>query len=626
MRCDLRFTLGLLSTLALSVVAVALPGAANEEPANYAKNPGFEILWDLEDDGLLSLHGSIFEPTHWWPRHAVPTKQALYRLDLQTTHSGSCALSVYTRRQDPAVPLYEAWSSFVDARGLAGSIVTLRAMVRAESLDDSARVEFRIHAFRDDIAVGDPCGASSRTESCTMNWIEHTLTFEVPAAATDLMIQLGILGRGSVWFDEVALTIDNGAAPSETGWSADLADPRLIFVMDCGRVVREEAAPLVAPLATKPWNVLMYAAADFWTAFTPLEPFASQVHSNEDVNVLIFEDYIGLDAAIWQVERRGIGVHITPVQQLGQTDSDEPETLARFLEFAERWFPAERTLLYLYGHGHAWVGACNDQSRAPAKGAPLQQNWLTPPEMRAALEAVGGVDAVFFSAPCLMSSLEAAYELREVADLYVASEELSGYNLWREAVAPIAAALREAPNQDVAVLGRTAIDSLRDTVQVNLDSGDPSIPHQPVIAATVTSDLSEVAQAVDAFSTALINALPTHRAAILAARDAATAFVYGELVDVYSFAEACRGIPGLEESSTRVMRAIKRAVIAQVAAMALDGEAHGLSVYFPVLEPDMPAAGLTLSFDRMGATYRTYGLSFVADTSWPLFLRAFFAP
>lgn len=608
------------------VVGVAVPlAAAEEQPFNFAKNPGFEIPWLQEDDGLLSLHGGILGPTYWWPRHAIPTKEALYKWDLATTYSGSCCVSVNTRRQDPAFPLYEAWSQFVDARDLAGSTLTVRAMVKKESPNDSTFVEFRIHAFRDGIAVGDPCGASSRMESDASEWTEHTLTFVVPDEADRLIVQLGLLGIGTAWFDEVALIIDNEAAPSRTAWSSDLADPRLIFVMDSAGVLREPVTAPEAPLARKPWNILMYAAADFWNAYTPLEDFASHVQSNRHVNVLILEDHSGPDAAIWVVDRPGYSVRLTPVQDLGETHMDEPEALERFLEFAEQWFPAERTLLFFYGHGHAWWGACNDQSNDSETEGTAPCDWLSPAEMRTALETVDGVDAVMFSAPCVMSSLEAAYEVREVTELYVASEEVSGYAFWREAVAPIAVSLFQNPAQNVATLGQTAIDCIRDTVQIMIDSGARYVPHQPTIAATLTCNLPKLAQVLDAFALALIAALPKHRAAIAAARDASTDFVYGELVDTYSFAKGCQRIPGLGVAATDVMHEIDETVIAQVANTVKGGEAHGLSLYFPVLDVDAPGSVLELAFEVTGETYLNYGLSLLADTHWHQFLEAFFA-
>ena len=611
-------------TATVAIIASSWPLLAADAVDNRLENPGFEVSWTQEADGLIALHAGALEPTHWWPTRTDPGNAAVFKWDENTAFSGSRSVSVSTRRQDPAVPRYEAWNAFVGTEGLAGSTVTLRAMVRTENTDESARVEFRIHAFRGGIATGDPCGASARMPSNEPGWVEHSLSFVVPDGADQLVVQLGIHGRGTAWFDEVSLLVDEGAEPSASAWPVDLTDPRLIYVQDAAAVIRAPLTPPTRPLDEKPWTILMYAAADFHMAFTPLEIFASHVPSIAQANVLILEDYVGLEATIWFVDRHGLSACITPVLELGEAEMDEPEPLRQLLEFAEQWYPAKRTLLYFYGHGHGWWGACNDQSNDDAIEGPAPWDWLTPSEMRSAIEPVGGVDAVMFSAPCVMSSLEAAYELRGVTDLYVASEETSGYIFWWNAVAPIAGSLAGDPDQDAATLGEKAITTIRETVQARIDSGDPIVPRQPAIAATSTSELTHLAEALDAFSAALIAALPRHRAAISSARTAATDFAYGELVDLYAFAELCAGIPDLEEAAGAVLHAVGDAVIGMVSSSVDGGTAHGLSLYFPVTDEDAPDAVAGVTFDVAGEIYRDYGLSLLADTRWYAFLDAFF--
>jgi hypothetical protein len=610
--------------VSILVMMASPPGAlyASDDATNFVENPGFEIPWMQEDDGLLTLHGSMLEPTHWWPRYA-DRRTAVYRWDQRLAFSGSCSVHIDTRRQNSAVPGYEAWSAFIDAHHLAGSQISLRAMVTTENLDDSACVEFRVHAFRDGIAAGDPCGAAARMTSDAPTWTEHVVSFTVPQEADRLIVQLGIHGRGQAWFDQASLTVDEGADPSAT-WGVNLADPRLIYVMDTVDVIRASLTPPTEPLDEKPWTVLLYAAADFRMAFTPLEDFTSHVWSNPRVNVLVLEDYVTRGASIWFVDRPGMSTRITAVLELGEAEMDEPGALEQFLAFAKQWYPAERTLLYFYGHGHGWWGACNDISNDTTTGEPAPTDWLTPVEMRAALETVGGVDAVMFSAPCAMSSLETAYELRDVTTLYVADEELSGYALWRNAVAPIAASLAADPTQDSASLAQMAIRSIRDTVQAQIESGSPFVKVQPAIAATLTSELSGLAASLDAFSIALIEALPLHREAIAAARGGSADFAYGELVDLYAFAELCTEIPGLEEAASSALHAVDAMVIERVSPHVGTGTARGLSLYFPLFEDGVSDAVAQMGFAVAGGIYRDYGLSLLVNTHWYDFLLAFF--
>lgn len=377
-----------------------------------------------------------------------------------------------------------------------------------------------------------------------------------------------------------------------------------------------------APQSTKTWNILLYAAADFLQGqgFNPLEPFANFVGSSSHTNVLVLEDRYSWteNDVVWSVEHQTCSVRITPVLDLGEAETDEPGTLEQFLRFAQEWFPAERTLLFMYGHGAAWRGACNDESNGQSNWSFDLENWLTPVEMRTALEAVGGVDALMFSAPCTMSSLEAAYELRDVTKLYVASEEISGYLYWWSAVGRIATSLETDPDQSLRAFGEATINAIRETMQEALDAGYWShlVTRLPNIAAVRTSSLGDLATAVNLFAESTLSHLPQMREDILDARIHVPQFGMGELVDVYAFAETCQSIPHLSEVAGAVMQGVDGAIVAQVAPGASPyGNAGGLSLYFPT-----PVSNP--SFEGAGEAYLNYGLSFLTDTHWDEALEA----
>jgi hypothetical protein len=400
--------------------------------------------------------------------------------------------------------------------------------------------------------------------------------------------------------------------------------------------VRLPLAVPSAPRPTKPWNILLYAAADIHAGqgFNPLEPFASYVSSGPHVNVLILEDeYTSSRRAypwekdlpwarsdyVWSVEHQTCGVRITPVLALGEAETDKPETLEQFLRFAQEWFPAERTLLFLYGHGRAWEGACTDES---GKHGPNfnSQTWLTPSEMQTALGAVGGVDALMFSAPCNMASLEAAYEVREVTDLFVGSEEASGYIYWWAAVGRIAGALQQNPDLDILALGEIAIDAIREENQEALDEGywPHTIVNLPNIAAIRSSALENLASAVDQLAASALSVLPEQKKALLDLRAHLPQFGGGQLVDIYALAHACTGIPGLSEAADGLMQAVDVAVLSQVSPGASpQGEAGGLSLYFP-----RSLTALSVSFDKSVEAYLDCELSFLANTRWDEALEA----
>ncbi|TFH06346.1 MAG: hypothetical protein E4H08_11105 [Candidatus Atribacteria bacterium] len=387
--------------------------------------------------------------------------------------------------------------------------------------------------------------------------------------------------------------------------------------------------PLAAPSARqspKKWNILLYAAADIeqGQGFNPLEPFAYSVGSSTNTNVLILEDQYSWteNDVIWLVEHQPCSVHITPVLDLGEAKTDEPQTLEQFLRFAQEWFPSERTLLFMYGHGGAWRGACSDESNGQTDWSFDAENWLTPVEMETALEAVGGVDALMFSAPCTMSSLEVAYELRDVTKLYVADEDFSGYISWWNAVGQIAELLETDPDQDIYAFGAATIDTIRETMQDALDAGYWShlITRLPNITAIRTSSLGELATAVDAFAEGMLSLLPAMREELLDMRGHVPQFAMGEQVDVYAFAEACQRIPELSEAAGAVMQEFDRVVIGQVGREVPPyGATGGLSLYFPT-------PYFARLFEQSGEAYLNYDLCFLTDTRWDEMIEAILGP
>jgi len=402
-------------------------------------------------------------------------------------------------------------------------------------------------------------------------------------------------------------------------------DPVSVDTMRPLQVRFASLTPPVSPEREKPWNVLMYAASDFENAYRPLEEFATCVYANEQINVLIFDDSYEHDASILSSTCSGSLVDITPIRSLGETDTAEPATLTDFLEYAQHWFPAERTLLYVYGHGHGWWGACIDHTNGAFIDGTTTRDWLTPPEIQSALRAVGGVDAIMFAAPCATSALEFAYQLRDVVDLFVAAEELSDYTPWKLSVGPIAKAISANPSADAAALGPLTIGAIEFATQASIDLGNPLTSRWPTIAATLTAELADVAHTFDRFAEALIRSLPSHAQAIADARDRSEDFAFRELVDLCDFALNCEAIPSVAEAASALTEALDASVVAQVVNPDDHPDAHGLSVYFPWFGPNPSDDQFEVSFERAGSTYREYGLDLLAETCWYDFLAAFFA-
>jgi hypothetical protein len=609
----------LLLTAGASVLSVAAEAAR----VNYIDNPGFETGRLHVDDGIESLHLRMMEPSHWWAQHAYPDRGAHYLWGCSAALNGDYGVSIDTRSVDSPSLRFEAWSSYAAASELAGLTVRLRVNTRLEAVSECTAIEFRIHAFNGDDAAAGICGAAHRVEESISDWTAREMRFHVPADTTCLLIQLGLVDRGIAWFDDVALMIDESGQGAVDTWTLHRDDPRCIPTRPTAGLVIGALTPREAALPAKPWNILMYDAADFLDAYSPAEHFGLAVYSNDRTNVLVFEDPYGGPASIYTATCSTYPVELTPICELGEPDVAKSTTLEDFLKYAGQWFPAEHTLLYLYGHGHACWGACYDDTNG-VEGA-VVRDWLSPLDLQAALQAVGGVDAVMFSAPCATSSIEAAYQVRDVTDLYVAAEEVSGYWYWRDAVEPLARTLASNPSIDAGAIGITLIAEIQSAIQSMINNRIPYVEHQPAIAATLTEHLPLLAQALDEFAVALMEALPEHGSAIIAARDESEEFLYGELVDLYDFADRCCSVPELHRPATAVMGAVNRAVIAQTINSADHPDGHGLSLYFPRIDSQAPPSFGAFSFERSGQRYCSYGLTLLDDTHWYEFLDAFFA-
>lgn len=411
--------------------------------------------------------------------------------------------------------------------------------------------------------------------------------------------------------------------PSICSLSSVLADDEsaLFDLDDPESIAWLPLTPPSAPLPTKSWNILLYAAADIGEqAFSPVEPFAQVVASSESTNVLILDDRCSRteDDIICTVQHSSGTTQIIPLLDLGEAETDEPETLELFLRFAQEWFPAERTLLFMYGHGAAWRGACNDESNGQSNLMGSLSNWLTPLEMKAALESVGGVDALMFSAPCVMSSLEAAYELRHVTDLYVASEEVSGYIFWWTAVGRIATQLADNPTLGTDELGEFTIHAIRENLQQELDTDRwPSVVSDlPNIAAFATPALEDVATAVDSLAASILALSPQDQRDLARRRCSIPQYGYAELVDLLALAETCQLFPALSDAADQVIRTYQRALIGQVSAGSSPlGAAGGISIFLP--------NSIQIFFGKYRGLYLKSGLTFLEDTAWGAVIEAF---
>ena len=94
--------------------------------------------------------------------------------------------------------------------------------------------------------------------------------------------------------------------------------------------------------------------------------------------------------------------------------------LKSFLLFGQRECPADRYVLFFYGHGYGPLGLFFD------RGADRASATTTMPltSLAESLDAVGGRAAVIVFRACLANTLETAYQLRDAGEFMVASQSI----------------------------------------------------------------------------------------------------------------------------------------------------------------------------------------------------------
>ncbi len=341
------------------------------------------------------------------------------------------------------------------------------------------------------------------------------------------------------------------------------------------------------------WTVMVYIAAD-----NNLEPAGlwdlnemEAVGSSPRVNVVVQIDrspeyvdwdgnWVGAHRYYVQQDQNSDVVSSPVLQDLGEIDSGDPQTVADFGTWAITNYPAQKYMFVLWDHGGAWIGNASDESTG---------NDLDLLEVTSALNQIKAntgiqkLEVMGFDM-CLMAQLEVFQTVQPFANYAIASEETEPGAGWNYLFLN---ELVNDPTMNGAQAGTFVVKYFMDFLREYV--GDQDVYGLAVVDLAQAQNMFA---AVDQF-TAAVGANPQgSMSAIADARNNTISYggnddpKYRDVwssVDVYRFAELLgqiSTIPEIQQASAGITQAVGSFVVYTDHNAALEGS-HGLSIYFP---------------------------------------------
>lgn len=278
-------------------------------------------------------------------------------------------------------------------------------------------------------------------------------------------------------------------------------------------------ASATASVKRKAWTVLVFLNADNNLEASGLKDLKEmeKVGSNDRLNVVVQIDRMakGEGNAIAQgnwvgarryevVRSHGKEIASKCVANLGERDMGSKKELAGFLTWGIETYPADRYLLVVWNHGAGWRGISSDETSG---------NTLTMTDLTWALQQAKPslakinpqhpkFDIIDFDA-CLMGMIEVAWQLRDLADVLLASEESEPGNgmPYDDYLGPLAA----APRTSTRTLAKQMVAAYIKSYALDGSQTNKVISGKPVTkAAYDLSRLEPLVKAVDALGKALL--------------------------------------------------------------------------------------------------------------------------
>ncbi len=277
-----------------------------------------------------------------------------------------------------------------------------------------------------------------------------------------------------------------------------------------------------------------------------------------------------------------------------EANSGDPATLVDFLTWGVDVAPAENYGLILWNHGDGIRGSNFDDSDFATIGG--REN-LRIPELASALRspAVPAIDVLAFDA-CLMGTIEVAASLRDVSEVFVAAQELVGFD--GHDYTTLFDVLRVNPGRVTSEeLATGFVRSFEDQYAGDYSGWDTQ---SAISSAAVSSLLSSL----EAFVTLGLGTSGTQLRYLREAANAALSYYDPESRDLGSLFSIIASTEGLSASLKSAAEDVLAALRSSVVALSQDARnSSGISIHLP----DGGTADIA---------YRTEFSAFLAATGW----------
>jgi hypothetical protein len=183
------------------------------------------------------------------------------------------------------------------------------------------------------------------------------------------------------------------------------------------------------------------------------------------------------------------------LKEVADLNAARSAVLGSFLRFAQRECPADRYVVFFYGHGYGPVGLFFDADKDDAS----VRTSMPMADLADSLEAVGERAAVIVFRVCQANTLETAYQLRDAGAFMLASQSImpiAGIWPWGSFLSSLKV------GDSSAVVARAIGDQLADFMSTQENRGPfADVPYSLVdlgAASAIADPLKALADALDA--------------------------------------------------------------------------------------------------------------------------------